>query len=131
MTTLGPPPAPLGRPSPCLPNPRLVTKSTDSTNVFGRVAEHHIDLAGAGRDLRCATGTRQADLRMVVVADHRAVQIGEPVDLRRRQEPDVDPTGLEPVGEDLGNRDHQFGGLCQLAIANREGQHVGSGCDGP
>jgi hypothetical protein len=52
---------------------------------------------------------------MLVVADHGAVQVSEPVDLRGDEEADVDPSGLEPVREDLGHRDDRLGRLRQLA----------------
>ena len=58
----------------------------------------------------------------VVVADHRAVEVAEAVDLGGAQEADVDPAALQPVAEDLGDRDDRVGGLGQLAVADRERQ---------
>src|SRR5205085_2993246 len=86
------------------------------------LTQHHEDLADARRDLRGAAGPGQAHLRRAVVADHGAVQVRVPVDLRRAEEADVDPPALEPVGEHLGYRDDSVRSLRELAVADREWQ---------
>ena len=87
-----------------------------------RLAQHHDRLTAGGGDLGRAAGARQAHLRVVVGADHGAVEVAVTVDLRGAQEADVDAPGLQPVAEDLGHRDDGVGGLGQLAVADRERQ---------
>ena len=67
----------------------------------------------------------QTHLRLLVFADHRAVQVAAAVDLGGAQEAHVDPAALEPVVEDLGHGDHRVGGLGQLAVADRQRQRGG------
>ena len=81
--------------------PALVQKSSRATKVRGGLPEDDEGLAGVGGDLRRAAGSWQARLRVGVVADHRAVEVAETVDLGGAQEADVDAAALQPVGEDL------------------------------
>ena len=94
------------------------------------VAHHDDHLAARGGDLRCASGSGQPDVRFVVVADHGGVEIGQPVDLGRSQEADVDPARLEPVVEDLGDRDDGIRGVRQLAVTDRQRKPGRLGPDG-
>ena len=48
-------------------------------------------------DLRRAAAAGQPHLRPRVVADHRAVQVAEAIDLRAAEEPDRDAAALQPV----------------------------------
>ena len=73
----------------------------------------------------------QAGPGMVVVADHRGVEVGEAVDLRRAEERDVDPAGADPVVEHLGHRDDRVGGLGQFAVSDRQRDPGRLGADRP
>src|SRR5215467_1581657 len=52
------------------------------------------DLAARGRDLGRAAAARQPCLRLVIVAHHRSVEVGEPVDLRAAEEADSNAAAL-------------------------------------
>ena len=69
-------------------------------------------------------GPGQPRLGVRVVADHRAVEVAEPVDLRRAEEAGIDAAGLQLVAEDLRQRHHAVGSFGQLAIADRQRQHL-------
>src|SRR5215469_6761189 len=81
---------------------------------FARVAG---DLGGAAR-------ARQAHARALVVADDRAVEVAEAVDLRSPEEADVDAAALQVIGEDLRQRYHAGRGFRELAVADREWQQL-------
>ena len=51
------------------------------------------------------------------------------IELGGTEEPDVDPAGLQPVGEDLRHGDDRVGGLGQLAVADRQRQPRRLGAD--
>ena len=72
-----------------------------STKLRLRLAHDHEDLPGVDGDLAGPAGAGQAGRRMVVRADDRRVDVAEPVDLRRAEEPDVDEPALEVVAEQL------------------------------
>ena len=87
---------------------------------------HHDDHLPAGRrDLRGAPRPRQPDVGLVVLADHRGVDVAEAVDLGAGEEPHVDPAGLQPVVEDLGHADHRQRGVGEDAVADRQRQLLG------
>ena len=88
-----------------------------------------ISLAG-GRDLGRAAAAGQAHLRVVIVADHRGVDVAEPVELRGAEEADGDAPALQPVAEHLRHRHGGERRLAQFAVADRERQHVRRGADG-
>src|SRR4029453_15730502 len=87
-----------------------------------RLAEHHERLSTPRGNLGGAACPGESHLRLVVVADHRAVQVPVTIDLRGTEEANIDPAALEPVREDLRHRDDGVGRLGELAVANREGQ---------
>ena len=76
-------------------------------------------------DLRRAAGAGQARRGRCVRADHRAVEVAEAVDLRGAEEADVDAPGLQVVREHLRQRDDAGRGFGELAVADRQRQHVG------
>ena len=78
------------------------------------------DLACGCRDLGSAARTRQSRGRMLVVADDRRVDVAVAVELRGAEEADVDASGLQPVGEDLGHRYDRVGGVREITVADRE-----------
>ncbi len=80
------------------------------------------DLARRCRDLGRTPCAGQAGRRVVVVADDRRVDVAEAVELRGAEEADVDAAGLQPVGEDLGNRHDGVGSVGEVAVADRERQ---------
>ena len=83
--------------------PADVTKSSLSTNarVFCRsvisTSLHDAAISGAPP----APGSRVDGL--LVIADHRRVDVGEAVDLRGAEEAEIDAAALQPVGEHLGH----------------------------
>ena len=95
----------------------------------GSAARPRSTSPAGGGDLRGAAGARQPDRRARVVADHRGVDVAEPVDLRRAEEADVDPARLEPVVEHLRHADDGVRGVGQLAVADRQRQPVRLGAD--
>ena len=107
MTAVTPPPVQAERsrepgPSP-KPDRRAEVELLDER--ARRLLEDHERLLARRRDLGRAAAARQPHLRVVVVADHGAVEIAVAIDLGGAQEPDVDPAALQPVGEDLGDAD--------------------------
>ncbi|MNM47598.1 hypothetical protein D3C81_585700 [compost metagenome] len=94
-----------------------------------RLLEDDQHLLGGTGDFRCATGTRQAGFRGVVVTDHSRVDVAEAVDLGGAEEADVDAPTLQPVAEDLAGRHHGVSGFGQLAVADRQRQHAWLGAD--
>src|SRR5205085_12384431 len=64
-----------------------------------RLAQYNDDFAGARADLRRAAGSRHSDLRRIVFADDRRVQIRKAIDLRRTEEAHIDASTLQPVAE--------------------------------
>ena len=113
-----------------LPVPRPVTETERRAEVDAfderprRLAHDHHHLARRGRDLRRPACTRQPCPGVVVVADHRRVDVGEAVELGAAEEADVDPPGLQPVGEDLRHADDGVGRVAELAVADRQRQVV-------
>ena len=79
-------------------------KSQRSTNVRGPLPHDDDHLACGCRDLGSAARAGQSCGRVLVVADDRRVDVAVPVELRAAEEADVDASGLQPVGEDLGHR---------------------------
>ena len=124
MTICGPRPRRPRRSRSPLPSPKPtdVRKSQRSTNVRGPLANDDDHLAGRRRDLGSAARAGQSRGRVLVVADDRRVDVAEAVELRGAEEADVDASGLQPVGEDLGHRHDRVGGLGQLAVADRQRQ---------
>ena len=116
--------------SPPSPWPSEVMKSSLSTKLRLPLRHDDEDLAAGGRDLRRAAAARQPHLRLVVGADHGGVEVGEAVDLRAAEEADGDAPALQPVAEHLRHRHGGERGLAQLAVADRQRQHVGLGADG-
>ena len=104
---------------------RVVRKSSRSTKLRVRRLEHHERLPRMRGDFRRAAGTGQARRRRVVRTDHGAVEVAVAVDLRRAEEADVDASGLQVVAEHFRQRDDEGRGLGQLAVADRQRQHVG------
>jgi len=85
--------------------------------------------AGPG-DLRGPSPAGQADRGAGVVRpDDGRVDVGEPVDLGRAEESDVDPARLEPVVEDLRHADHGVGGLGQHPVADGQRERGRLGAD--
>ena len=96
-----------GSRSACSAPPRLpgeVRKSIRSTNERADWRMITNTFAGVDRDLARAARARQPRRRRVVVADDRRVDVAEPVDLRRAQEPDVDQAALQVEREQLEHR---------------------------
>src|SRR4029079_6084952 len=67
----------------------------------GALAHDHEDLARVDRDLAGAATPPQTRLRVGVVADHRRVDVPEPVDLGGAEEADVDQAALQVEREQL------------------------------
>ena len=131
ITAVGPPPLSprRRRSSPPAPWPSEVTKSSRSTNR-SRVwratmitSAHEAAISGAPPAPGSRTDGASYD------ADHRRVDVGEAVDLRRAEEANVDATRLEPVVEDLDQADNGIGGLGEGAVADRERQVLRLGPD--
>ena len=93
-----------------------------------RLAHDHHHRAGRCGDLRRAAGTGEPGLRRLVRADDGRVDVGVLVELGTAEEPDVDASGLQPVGEDLGDADDGIAGVGQLAVADRQRQ-ASSACE--
>jgi hypothetical protein len=91
----------------------------------------HDDYFPAGRgDLRCPARAGKPGLGVAVgTADHGGVDVAEPVELRRTEEPDADPPGLEPVVEDLRHAHDRVRGLGEHAVADRQREPAGLGAD--
>ena len=87
-----------------------------------RMPEQDDDLPGGRGDLGRPARTRQADLGMVVGADHRRVDVPAPVDLGRAEKADVHAPGADPVAEHLGHRHELVGGGGEVVVADGEGQ---------
>ena len=105
-------------------SPTEVTKSTRSTNVRAAVPQHDDHLAARRGDLRGAAGAGQPHASGGGSrADHRGVDVAEPVELGGAEEADVDAAGLQPVVEDLRHADHGVGGLGQLAVPDGQWRH--------
>ena len=110
--------------------PPTVRKSSSETNVrrlwrsITNTSFAEVAISGA------PPRARQAHLRVCRTAPITVLfRFAMPVDLRRAEEADVDAAGLEPVGEDLGHRDHRVGGLRELAVADREREPRRLGAD--
>ena len=71
--------------------------------------------------VRAATA-RQPDLRPRVVADDRAVEIAEPIDLGAAEKPDRDAPTLQPIAEHLGHRHGRQRRFAELTIPDRQRQ---------
>ena len=95
------------------------------------VAQDDQHLACEIRDLGRAAGAGQPHLGPAIGSDHRGVEVGEAVDLGGAEKADVDAPALQPIAEDLWRRDHRVRGRRQIAVADRERQHVGLGADRP
>ena len=93
-------------------------------------ARHHEHLPGMQRDLRRAAAARQPRGRQLVRADHGAVEVAEAVDLRGAEKAHVHASGLQVVAEYLRQRHHAGGGFGQLAVTDRQRQHVRPRADG-
>ena len=87
------------------------------------------DLAAMDGDLRRAAAARQPDLRLVVGADNRRVEIGEAVDLRAAEKTDGDAAALQPIAEHLRHADGAKRRVAQLAVADRQRQRLRLGAD--
>ena len=62
---------------------------------------------------------------MVVWADHRRVDVAEPVDLGRAEEADVDQAALEVVAEQLEHADDGGRAGDDRRVADRQGSRAG------
>ena len=81
-------------------------------------------------NLTGATGAGQPGGRLVVVADHRGIQVAIAVDLRASEEADIDQAALQVILEDFGHRaDAQSSGH-QCRVADRGRQALGLRADG-
>src|SRR5690242_8540503 len=87
------------------------------------LAQHDQHLARAARDLRRAAGAWQSHLRRAVVANHSGVEIAEAIDLGGSKKADVDTASLQPIGENLRDRNDGVRGLGQLSVADRKRQY--------
>ena len=88
------------------------------------------DAAATGGDLRSAPGARQPHLRLMIAADHGAVQISVAIHLRAAEKPDGDASPLQPIAEHFRHRDRGQGRLAEFAISDRERKHGRLGGDG-
>ena len=113
------------RSRPVRPWPSVVRKSSCLTKLRAPCRMTMKICPAAGGDLGGAAAARQAHLGLRVVADDGAVQVAEAVHLRASQKSDGDPAALQPVAEYLRHRDRGQRRLAQLAVADRERQHVG------
>ena len=83
------------------------------------------------RDLGRTATARQPHLRLVIIPDHRRVEVREPVDLRTAEKTDRDPPALQPVAKHLRHRHGRQRRIAQLTIADRQRQHLRLGADRP
>src|SRR5215472_10435032 len=81
-----------------------------------RLLHDHEHFAGMAGDLGRAARAGQAHPRALILADDRAVEVTEAVDLRRPEEADVDAAALQVMGEDLRQRYHAGRGVGELAV---------------
>ena len=131
MTHFGPPPRRPNRSRSPLPSP-IPDRGAEVATLDERpcrLAHDHHHRAGRRGDLRSPAGAGQPRLRRFVRADHGRVDVGVLVELRAAEEPDVDPPGLQPVGEDLRNADDRIAGLGELAVTDRQRQSRRLGAD--
>ena len=68
---------------------------------------------------------------LLIVADDGGVEVGIAVDLRPAEKADGDPPALQPVAEHLGDRHGGQRRIAELAVADRQRQHLGLGVDRP
>jgi hypothetical protein len=66
---------------------------------------------------------------MVVLADHRRVEVGVAVDLRGAEKRDLHATRADPVVEHLRDRDDEVRALGELPVADRQRHAVRLGAD--
>ena len=89
--------------------------------------QHFLRAAG---NFRRATGAWQAYLGLVIVTNHRGIDVAELVDLRSAEEADVNAPTLQPVTENLAGRHYGVSGFGQLAVTDGQWQHSRFGADG-
>src|SRR4029450_6540320 len=93
------------------------------------VRHDDIDARAGSGNLHRATAPRQSHFRPGIVADHRAVEIPEAVDLRAAEKSDRDSPALQPILKHLRHRDRDERGLTEFPVANRQWQDIRSGLD--
>src|SRR5438309_7725230 len=92
------------------------------------LAHDHEHLASVDRNLAGAATPREAGRRVGVVPDDGRVDVPEPIDLGRAQEPDVDQPALEVEREQLehARRRGRAGDDRRVADAQREARRPGA-----
>src|SRR5207344_149941 len=119
-TTSQPEPSAVARAGP-VPERRDEIEALDE--ALARLSDDDDHLRARGGDLRGAARAWETDDRRGVRrADDSRVDVGEAIDLRGAEEPDVDPPGLQPVVEDLDEPDDRVGRLGKDAVTDRERQ---------